>query len=96
MLEIDFQLCNWVFLLTHPLIEINMIQKTSRAFNELSLFTILLLITPMASATEPTTGTLIIISSIGGWIMLGLLPLVFHRIRMRQRSKSSETDITQD
>ncbi len=71
--------------------------KTSRTVNELSLFTTLLILAPMASATEPSTGTLIIISSIGGWITLGLLPFVFHRIRMRQRSNSSEAaDITQD
>jgi len=29
-----------------------------------------------AMANEPTTGTLIIISSLGGWLVLGLMPFV--------------------
>lgn len=39
-----------------------------------------------AMASEPTTGTLIIIiSSVGGWLALGLLPFVF-RLFMKKRA----------
>ena len=64
--------------LRQPAKSTTMKKRTSPSLTVAALcFSALLSSIPLpAMASEPTTGTLIIISSVGGWLTLGLLPFV--------------------